>query len=253
MALEGKLDLLNLSEKERKKAEGKFLATLALSNTEEIKDIIAYLKAQGVELTKAREIKVLGNSKDEIAKKFNILNEINETEIYIQDPTAINKNVIDIYKRLNYCKQSGVPYKDEDGIYKACLFSEEEFKKEFSKDEIRDVEVTVSEPQIQVQVPEESSPVIDFTEDFTYDSVEEPEKIYETENIDLSAFMDINSDINDLEQHTTSFANLKEELNDESIKDELESQLAQLESLRTQSFDEINFNDIQPESFGMGR
>ena len=119
-----KLDLLMLGKEERRKAEDKFLASLALVSEEELREVTEYLNSEGVQITKAKDIKVVVNSKDEIAKKFSILNEIHETDVYRQDPSRINRNVIDVYKRIQYCKQIGKSYKKEDGTYEAFLFNE---------------------------------------------------------------------------------------------------------------------------------
>ena len=115
MEIIDKLSLLNLSEKEQKKAKEKFMATLSLVSEEEIRDILNLLSSKGIYITKANEIKILANSKEEILKKFSILEEIHEEDIYKEDPLRINKNVIDIYKKIKYCIQNGIAYKWEVG------------------------------------------------------------------------------------------------------------------------------------------
>ena len=108
MALKAKLDLLSLSDEEKSKASGKFLATLALVTEEELTDNLAYLSSQGVQIRNAREIKVLADTKAVMAKKFSILGEIHEEGIYREDPTLITRNAIDIYKKIQYCTQNGI-------------------------------------------------------------------------------------------------------------------------------------------------
>ncbi len=348
MALTEKLNLLNLPEEEKKKAY-KFYADLALVSDEQLNDNVTYLKAQGVEIAKARDIKVLCNSKEELAKKFSILHEIGETDIFVQNPKLLNHNVIDIYKRINYCKQENIEYKDENG-YKNFLFSEDKFKELYNKkDEVKEEKIEVpditlekvEEPKVEVEPPvveetveeavaqdtteevkEETPQVEEVTEEVKEEEnapeekVEEPpveevkeespvteekeepkeevqeekveitpddKDVYEQlngdatipnidfssifeepeektidiqpvkEDINLDDFITINEDIKDLEAKTTSFADIKNEVNRSELKDELEKELAKLEELKSKTEEEISFQDIEPESYGMGR
>lgn len=241
MAIIKKLDMLMLSKEERAKTEEKFLATLALVSEDELRDVLDFLNSKSTQITKAREIKVVANSKEEIAKKYNILNEIHETDIYRQDPEKINHNVIDIYKKIQYCKQSGIPYKKEDGTYESYLFDESLWQQVASRDavvvtpqdfikvedDIVTFESVVKEPVVEAPVMEDSVPI-------------EDEKF-----MDIKDYMAANNDMGELEAQTTNFA---------TIRKELEGQLAELDALKNDiNFDEISFNDIEPESYGMGR
>lgn len=245
MALKDKLALLNLSEEEKVKAEQKFLATLALVSEDELKDTTGYLNTQGVQITKAKEIKVVANSKEEIAKKFNILGEIHETAIYKQDPSMINRNVIDVYKKIKYCIQVGKNYKREDGTYEPFLFSEAAWQQEFNRESSVVIEdATPSKPLEDnlITVDPVIEPVI---VEEAIEAVVEPVK--DTKHVDIKEYMasSPSKDFEELEAKTTNFA---------SIRQELEGQLAELDALKSMSFeDEISFADLEPETYGMGR
>lgn len=237
-----KIDLLNLSPEERKKTEEKFLVTLSLISEEDLKTILEYLNSQRVQISKAREIKVLGNSKEDIAKKFDILDGIHETDIYIQDPTMINRNVIDIYKKIQYCKQNSIPYKKEDGMYEGFLFSEIEWQKILNRaSEVLNESASPIEEIVTIE------PVIE--EELIIETPVE-EEIEEIEHIDIKDYMNATNDIAELEAKTTNF---------ESIREDLESQLRELDALNSLNSNDlsednvISFGDIEPESYGMGR
>ena len=70
MALKEKLALLNLSAEQERIAIEKFLVTLSLVSDEDLSECVSFLTKEGVAITKAREVKVVANSKDEIAKKI---------------------------------------------------------------------------------------------------------------------------------------------------------------------------------------
>ncbi len=232
-----KLDLLMLNNDEKLKIEEKFLATLSLISFEELREVQAYLQKEGVNITKAREIKVLANSKDEIAKKFSILNEIHETDIYRNDATMINRNVIDIYKKIQYCKQIGKKYRREDGTYEPFLFSEKLWQEAVSKSPVMNIE--------EVNTHLEESPKI---EGLVKEEVKsEPEEAIDTDKyMDIKEYNNQNHDIDELDAKTTDFA---------TIRKELEGQLAELDALSNgiEFNDEISFADLEPESYGMGR
>ena len=115
MELIEKLSLLNLNEKEEKKAKEKFMATLSLVSENELRERLDFLKSKNVEITKAKEIKVLAIPVEELSKKFSILDEIHETDLYISEPSTLSLNVIDIYKKIKYCIQNNIEYKWEVG------------------------------------------------------------------------------------------------------------------------------------------
>lgn len=240
MALNEKLDLLNFSDEEKAKAKEKFLATLALVSEEEIIEVRDYLKNPGVVITKARELKVLANPKKEIVQKLSILSEIHEENIYKQDPTKLNMNAIDIYKRIQWCKQNGVTYMKDDGTYESFLFSESAWQKKFNKELVNITELETIKPTEDIVTVE---PVIDPIINIA-DSIE-PVSSNLTDHIDIREYMKANDDIVELEAKTTNFA---------EIRKELEGQLAELDGLKNMSFgDEISFNDLEPETYGMGR
>lgn len=227
MTLREKLDLFNLSEKERKIAEEKFLVSLALVTDEELKETLKVLKNNDITITKARELKVVVNSSDEINKKISILKELKELNIYINNPNMINHNVIDIYKKIKYCMQVGKQYKKPDGSYEDFIFSESAWQKEFTKEEVK--EDYHEEELVTVTPP--------------MPPVEEEKKVTNENVVDIKEYL--NSDLNEIEAKKNDFA---------TINQELEAQLAELDSLRDFNPDEeISFNDIEPESYGMGR
>lgn len=252
MGILEKLNMLELAEEERVKAQEKFLATLALVSDTELNDIVGYLNSEGVKITKAKEIKVLGNAKEEILKKFSILGEIHETNIYRQDPTLINHNVIDIYKKIKYCNQMGRPYKTELGEYEPFLFSELLWQQEFNRDFKAEAPTHLEEtkksekPALEQETHEvyETSPVVENKPSF-----EEPleNSSPDFEHIDIQEYMKNTDDSAELEAKTTDFATVRREL-EASLK-ELDS----LKSLSDDSFEEISFNDLEPESYGTRR
>ncbi len=111
--INAKLDLLELNERERKIALEKFLVTLSIVNYDDIKKIVEFLKLKDVHITKARELKVLCNDYNEILKNFNIIDSINELDLYREDPIRINNNALDIFKKIKYCTQAGIKYYEE--------------------------------------------------------------------------------------------------------------------------------------------
>ena len=240
MTLGDKLDLLSLSPEERKKAEEKFLATLALVSYGDLKEVVRYLESKNVFITRAREIKVLGNTKEEIAKKFSILEEIHETDIYVQDPNRISHNVIDIYKKIKYCNQAGIKYRNEDGTYKNFLFNEVAWQAEFSKERSpKPKAFSGVEPDIVTVDP------------LTSRRTTTTSKPGDDKYIDIKDYMarmdKIDSSKKEMEQPeigATDFA---------TIRDDLEKELAALDSLKGMGMDEISFNDLEPDSYGLGR
>lgn len=243
MALKAKLDLLSLSDEEKSKASGKFLATLALVTEEELTDNLAYLSSQGVQIRNAREIKVLADTKAVMAKKFSILGEIHEEGIYREDPTLITRNAIDIYKKIQYCKQNGISYKREDGTYEPFLFSEAAWQKAFNRESTVVSEVAkqvVEDPIVTIE------PVVAATISGVEPVIPEAIELEDEDHIDIKEYMKASDDIAELEARTTNFA---------AIRQELEGQLAELDALKNMTFDdgEISFNDLEPETYGMRR
>lgn len=273
MALKEKLDLLDLSEEERKKAESKFLATLSFVSDSEIREIVDYLNTKGIRITKAREIKILGDSKVEIAKKFSILEEIHEEGIYRSNPLLITRNALDIYKKIMYCIQLGKPYKKEDGTYEEFLFSEIEWQKSFNKGS----ETVTKEDSVDSLV----EPILDEME-----QVVEPlnqEELHSIGMEDLISSPQVDSSLSaEVEQTGISEENRGEVISFASLKssvEKMQSELGDIDSktndLATQrqaleqeynrlndfknSFTDalneefIGFGEIEPESYGMRR
>lgn len=233
MSLKQKLTLLNLSEEQEKIATEKFMASLSLVTLEEFTESIKYLETQGVKITKANQIKVLTNLCHELAKKFSVLGEVKETDIYRQEPNMLNKNVIDVYRRFQKCNQDGINYKNEDGTYKSFILTEKDFQKEIQSVSKKD-EIPVIEPTVDVAM---ESPV----------ATEETKEAVEPNNniIDIQEFMKRNDEEAELDARTANFA---------AVKNELQAALADLDSLKNElNFNELSFNDIEPESYGMGR
>ena len=226
MTLIEKLDLLNLSEEEKGKAREKFLSTLALVSEDELREVLSYLVTQGIEITKAREIKIVSNSKDEISKKFDILGEIHENELYRNDPLLLNKNVIDIYKKIKYCIQIGKSYKKADGSYEPFLFNENSWEQEINREN-----VTISDTEdlddklITVEPIVENEPVI---KEFGETDIE-------------------NDDTKELESEITNFSDIRKRL-----EAQLEG-LKELDALNNSNDDVISFGDIEPEAYEMRR
>lgn len=225
--IDEKLSLLNLSNEENEKAIGKFLVSLSLINIDELKDILELLRVNGIYITKAKELKVLANTKEEITKKLNILKELGEISLYKQDPTKINYNVIDIYKKVQYCKQIGISYKKTDGNYENFLFDEKLWQQVINRqDEVMSTSTKLKE-EIVTMAPEIPS----FSEDI------------------------VNSETN--ESVTTTFDAIQDELETQNLENniikltenrkELEGFKKQLSELDTISFDDLDFG---PESFG---
>lgn len=241
--IDEKLAMLNLPQEELKKVD-KFLATLALVTIEELKDILAFLTENGVYLSKVREIKILANTKEELIKKFNIIKELGETSIYKQDPTRINYNVIDVYKKVQYCKQIGKAYKKEDGIYESFLFDESLWQQVANKNEEITPAFTPVEEDIVTLEPEIAP--LEFRE----------ESELEDNHIDIQEYM-ATERIKEDEAKETTFDIIQDELEAQNLENEISKLSAdkkELEDFQKQlsELDTISFNDLDfgTESFG---
>lgn len=233
-----KLALLNLSNEERKKVEDKFLATLSLVSIEELKNVLGLLQENGIYITKAREVKVLGNTKEEISKKFSILNELGEISLYKQDPIKINFNVIDVYKKVKYCKQVGISYKKEDGTYEDFLFNEVLWQQKVNMEEVN----TQSYPKVEEEIIT-MAPEVAPAQDEKYTDINEYMKM-DTERVVEEA----KPTTFDVIQNELETQNLEENITKlNETKTALEDFQKQLSELDTISFDDLDFN---AESFG---
>ncbi len=218
--LKEKIDLLNLSEDERKKLEEKFAASLAYVNIDEMKAVVDVLDKKGEKVTKARDVKILTIPASKIEKNYEFIEEAHEPGIYSGNIHLLFCPVVDVFKRINFCRQYNIKYKNDDGTYKDFLFKESLFQKEVNG----------------------IAPTMDS-------SIEnEDEKINDTTHQDIQDYMQAEADLDDIESQTTTFA---------QIKQDLEAQLAELDALRSQSeYEDDNvyrFNDIEQETYNVGR
>ena len=246
--IDEKLALLkDLSKEELRKVQEKFLATLALVTVEELKEILTLLAENGVYITKAREVKVLANTKEEIIKKYNILKELGEIAVYKQDPTKINFNVIDVYKKVQYCKQIGKNYKKEDGSYENFLFDETLWQQVATK--VEDVAPTFSpvEEEIVTFTPEVAP--LDFVESVNEQVVEN--------NMDIQEYIEREAQKEEVKAETTTFDVIQNELEAQNLENEISKLTEDRKSLedfqkQLSELDTISFNDLDfgTESFG---
>ena len=243
MTLREKLDLLNLSEEERKKAETKFLASLEFVSGEEIKDVLDFLNSKGITINKAREIKVITNPVDKLAKNIDFVENVNELGAYKEDPNRMSGNGLDIFKKVKYCTSNGLPYKNEDGTYKQLLFNESLFQQEVSPNpevgnipKIEDLAVPNNEEIVTFEPP-----VITPTENLNENL---NEQLKDDNDISFDNYMNATNDMQDIEAKTTDFT---------KIREDLAKQLAELDNYKNMGYEEISFGDIEPESYGMGR
>lgn len=151
----------DFEEKEKKKLD-KFMASLALCTEEELKNIVSFLNKKKVSITKASQIKVIANTLEELQNKFSVVEQAGASKIFEEDPNRLNSNVIDIYKRITYCKQNNIEFQNEDGSYKEFLFSATLWKNELelnnSKEEPKNEEVKVEDkPAVEEEAVESPS------------------------------------------------------------------------------------------------
>lgn len=210
-------------------AKMKFIVPLRLVSYEDLVKVVEFLKSLGIVITKPSQFKTLVNSTEEIKKKVQILEEIGAIDIYLEDPNRINKNVIDIYRRIKYCKQYGITYK-KGNKYEEFLFSETAFNELINEPVPKKVEFSF--------IPDEEPPIVDNPDDNL---------------IDLKNYMDFGSDISAIDNGINALKSAQGELNTtepekttnfDSIRDQLNAQLADL--------DVINFDDINVEQYDTG-
>ena len=244
MNLNEKLDMLDLSPAERKKAQEKFLTTLSFLSVEELKKILEFLASRNVYIRNAREIKVLANSKEEILKKYSILEEIKEVELYSADPTKISYNVIDVYKKIQYCKQMNIPYRKEDGTYEKFLFNEGMWQELSAKEANLNI---ISTPNTEEEIVT-VDPIVNAEVEPV---VEEP---IDNQHMDIQEYMATSQDIE--EEKTTTFDVISSELEEQALQKNVEQLISSKESLQDfkKELEEIYFGDLLEadfdESFG---
>ena len=270
MGIEDKLSLLvDLNEKEKNIAKEKFLATLALVTYDELKEVVDYLASKGIIITKARYLKVLGIPKNEIIRKISILEELHETNIYVQDPSKLSSNVIDINKKIKYCIQNGISYKKEDGTYESFIFSEKAWQERTQKipnAEAKEVSSVLDETLVSI------APVIEETNSLDLKSMIEEPLNKESEIIPFSPILEDDSNVIDIKEFQMTeenpimtfdalqndVAKMQEELGTiENQKTTLEEEKARLKAYQDSlakefvGFDDFDFENS--DSFGMGR
>lgn len=253
------LNLCDLSPKEQKKATEKGLAAISLVNKREAADVVGYLRIYGIKITKFKEIKVLLETKENVVNRIKTLNDINEIDVYKEDPRRLLSDANDIKMKIEYCRENHIDYKNENG-YETFLFNEKMWQEKVSS-ATRVVNDTPSleEPFRMPSVPE---PVVDISPITTVEEVktdslpinEVSQNEYnitfddeiKEESVDLGNVID--EDIKDIDSKVTSFAD---------IKKELEAELASLDVLRNDNnndFDDvISFEDFDAEEYEVGR
>lgn len=122
----------DLSDKEKAKLP-KFYPSLGLVTKEELESTLKAMRSNGASITKASDIKVAVNSSDEINNKHSIMEQIGEEKVFAEDVSRYNINTIEIYKRISYCLQNNIGYKNDDGTYKKFLFNTALWKKEIEQ------------------------------------------------------------------------------------------------------------------------
>lgn len=197
-----KIELItkNFDEKEKKKLV-KFMPSLALSTLEELNDLLKLLEQNGILITKASQIKVTLNTIEEIQNKFSVMDQIGEKDFFQEDPTRINLNAIDVYKRLTYCKQNNIPYKNEDGSYKKFLCSSTLWKNELelhnvtNKVETINVEPNVKKEEVLEPIDNSNKETKEEVKDESIDYYEKIRKeLEETRKALSNEFMNLDTD-----------------------------------------------------------
>lgn len=220
MSLDKKLKLLNLSEEQEEIAKEKFMASLALVTLDEFTESLNYLQSQGVSITKANQVKVLTNLCHDLTKKFSVLGETKETDIYRQEPNMLNKNVIDVYRRFQKCNQDGISYKNEDGTYKTFILTEKAFQKELTERTISETPVVEDVDKMSFEPTEVSSKkveplrtdFIDINEFIEINSPKVDESKVEFDDTKVMDIKDYHPEIEDPIFNTTTFKQVREEL-----------------------------------------
>ena len=261
MTLIEKLSLFkDLSDEEKVKITNKFLADLSLMDEDKISNILNYLDSQRVHITKAKDIKVSLIPVEELIKKFDILSELHEVDLYRQIPETLCHNVIDIYRRIKYCQQYKISYKTMDGLYEKFIYDEGEWQK-VPKNELKNQSIS-SESQLIEDNLVSIVPSIESVEDVTVPILDNNKSdndligsnltLEDTVPIlgDVKLDNDFSNDnvipistefveepINEIETETTNFAD---------IRKQLQEQLKEYDNV-------ISFDDIESETYEMRR
>jgi hypothetical protein len=259
MELVEKLNILNFSDKEKDKTVAKFFPTLYLVD-DDLAEKISYLNENGVNITHARELKVLCVSKEKLAEAFRVIGEVEETEMFVEDPVRLCFNPIDIYRKIKYCKSNNMSYRNEDGSYKEFLFSEIAWKKELEEAKtiaepepisINDFvtlepETTLHFEPINPVKKETTDNVINFAD---FPKKEEPVSMYDEPHVSDSKI--------DIELPPIPNKEKREDDLDASIaqtRKELAAQLSSaLATLKDLKNDDLTFDQIEPDMSIGGR
>lgn len=256
-SLKDKLDLFtDLSEEERAKVEDKFMPALAYVDYDELQRSLDFLRTQNVYITKAREIKVM--TLENFTKKFDILNEVNATDLYSQNPEGLMWDALDLFKKIKYCIQTKHEYKNPDGTYKNFLFDTKEWGKEFS--------------QATEEVKVEESPVINAEVNPLNVTIDTPSDIQryndvmsasdDLKDIDsgIERYKDIKSNLDDVAGFSFGPENSETDYTRQSMQDELGLNAFDnmtMDTLDTNNQEFVSFNDLMPDEFmvnsGRGR
>lgn len=220
-----KIDLLGLPEDERVKLEEKFAPSLAYVSIDGMKAVIDVLNRKNEKITKARDVKVLTNPASKIEKNYEFIEEAHEPDIYVGNIHAHNCQVIDILKRINFCKQYNISYRNEDGTYKDFLFKESLFQKE-----VKELDSTM-EASLDNVLPEETEPI-----DVTVPEVEMTDtyaQAGDSEHQDIEEYMaDAEKELDDIEEATTTFEDIAKRLDEQkaALSEKLNAQLASIDA-----------------------
>lgn len=178
----------DLDEKQKNIAISKYLNTINLCG-DDIKEIIAYLKSKGVNITKAKEIKIGTIALEEIKTKVDNLESIEARDLIVEHPLVLTANdkCLAIRRRIMTCRQENIPYKDENG-YLPLIWSDKawnsvannlnaykEEKVEIEKPEntfAKDLETTLSESSIELPDIDAVLSQIDISPEENYDNAD---------------------------------------------------------------------------------
>lgn len=153
---------------------------------EELESKLDYLRSNGIKINKVDEVRGLVLSFKEIADKVGMLKDLGEIELYLNNPKYLTYNAFDICRRIKYCKNNNIIYKN-DGNYSDFLFDESKFEEKINNK--KNEPFTITQPV--VETPVEETPVV---EPFAIPSTES-EETFDNNILDLQAAINaINGD-----------------------------------------------------------
>ena len=265
MDLKKKIEMLNLSEREQEVLEsGRFMLTLKLISIEELKEELDFLASKGVNITKAKNVRVLAEPVANLVNKFSLLSQSHEEEIFIKDPSFLEKNALQISSNIDICKRVGKVYRKEDGSYEHFLIDKLTFQKEMNKNSEMDIYSTFQPVEEEITLETitniNDDKIVNFSD---YSKNEEPvmndsSYVEPFENdFEKTIRLELDETLSDtIHQDVTTFKDDSQKLEEQIIS--FEEQKKQLNDLKAQLNDEVNFMDlinsqIESESYGMGR